>query len=73
MLAITLRTAREQAGLTQQQVDEATGMHPGVCSEIENVQRRPSNEMLRRLCTLLRMDYPAVLAILDRGGNTLPC
>lgn len=73
VLAITLRVARECAGLTQQQVDAALGMHTGVCADIESTQRMPSVAMLRGLCALLCLDYAAVAALLDRGGNTLPC
>ncbi|MFY0525782.1 helix-turn-helix domain-containing protein [Archangium gephyra] len=73
MLAITLRVARECAGLTQQQVEAALGMHTGVCDDIERAQRMPTVEMLRGLCPILRLDFAAVAAIVDRGGTTLPC
>ncbi|HZI03230.1 MAG TPA: helix-turn-helix transcriptional regulator [Archangium sp.] len=73
VLAITLRVAREQAGLTQQQVDATLGMHSGVCDDIERAQRMPTVEMLRGICLILRLDFAAVAAILDRGGTTLPC
>ena len=73
VLAITLRVARECAGLTQQQVEAALGMHTGVCDDIERAQRMPTVEMLRGLCPILRLDFAAVAAIVDRGGTTLPC
>lgn len=72
-LAITLRIAREHAGLTQQQVADAMGLNVEIYGNIECAQMMPSIEMLRSICAILRLDYAAVLALVDRGDSTLMC
>lgn len=50
-----LRAHRERAGLTQEQVEEATGITQGHVSAIEVGRREPSLDVLRRLARLYNL------------------
>lgn len=55
-LGAAIRSAREQAGLTQEEVAHHLEMHPMTYGGIERGRLLPSVSTLTRLCVLLKLD-----------------
>lgn len=65
-IGIIIKTAREEAGLTQQQVAEDTKISRSYLADIESGRYKPSSEKLILLSEKLNID----LNLLKNDGNT---
>ena len=66
-LARWLRATRVKAGLTQQQVAEASDIFTGVYGRIERAGMIPTEPTLQRICQVLKLDYPSLVDRVMRG------
>ncbi|HEX5747487.1 MAG TPA: helix-turn-helix transcriptional regulator [Archangium sp.] len=66
-LARWLRATRVNAGLTQQQVAEASDVFTGVYGRIERAGMIPTEPTLQRICQVLKLDYPSLVERVTRG------
>lgn len=66
-IGIIIKTAREEAGLTQQQVAEDTKISRSYLADIESGRYKPSSEKLILLSEKLNID----LNLLKNDGNTI--
>jgi transcriptional regulator with XRE-family HTH domain len=57
-----IREAREERGLSQEQVETLSGISQETLSRIENGHRDPRLDTLRKLAAGLSMDLPELLA-----------
>jgi len=70
-----LKNAREQKGFTTRQVSETLGIDQALISKFENGLRRPTENQLRALSTLLDVDLESLMIawlkekILDTIGD----
>lgn len=60
MLGDILKQAREEKGMTQEQVAIATGRTVSAISKIERGTSKPSKQLLESMCDILGLDYKAV-------------
>jgi transcriptional regulator with XRE-family HTH domain len=67
MLGDILRKAREEAGLSQEQVAFRAGVDRTYVSQLENDKKSPTVQMLFRLCGALNTSPATVIARLERG------
>ena len=67
----TIRTIRKQAGMSQEDLSERTGLSQTSISQIESGIKRPSKRSLQKICSVL--DIPeAVLFILALEDKDVP-
>jgi len=66
MLGDILRKAREEAGLSQEQVAFRAGVDRTYVSQLENDKKSPTVQMLFRLCGALNASPATVIARLER-------
>ena len=66
-IGIIIKMAREEAGLTQQQVAEDTQISRSYLADIESGRYKPSSEKLILLSEKLNID----LNLLKNDGNTM--
>jgi transcriptional regulator with XRE-family HTH domain len=62
MLGHQLRKAREEAGLTQEQLSYAAGIDRTYISQLENNRKSPTVDVLFRLCDALGVSASGLLA-----------
>ena len=67
-LTAALRAARESAGLTQQDVVDATGSYASFVSKVESGERRIDVVELAALCRLYKITVAAFLKTAKIGG-----
>lgn len=72
VFAANLRRARVDAGLTQQQVAEALGMHRPYVSDLESGKRTPLLKNLARIATIVHSTPSELLAPARRRGRKVP-
>jgi transcriptional regulator with XRE-family HTH domain len=71
-LSRMLRKARMQARLTRQGLAKAADIEPlALYGRMEDATMMPSRATLRRLCTVLQLDFDAVVKAV-RGEEELP-
>jgi transcriptional regulator with XRE-family HTH domain len=70
-LAMWLRATRVKAGLTQQQVAEASDIYTGVYGRIERAGMMPTVQSLQRICLVLKLDYQSLVDRVMRGEEPL--
>ena len=72
-LGATLKQARELAGYTLRQIEEATGISNAYLSQLENEKiKRPSANVLYKLAKIYRMELDMLLSaggIIDGEGK----
>lgn len=66
MLGQELRRAREEAGLTQEELAQRAGLHRTYISILERDQKSPTVETLRTICAVLGLRVSVLLA---RSGD----
>lgn len=66
-LALWLRASRLKAGLTQQQVAEATELFTPVYGRIEQAGMIPTVPTLQTICLVLKLDYQSLVDRVMRG------
>ena len=62
MLGNELRKAREEAGLTQEQLSYAASVDRTYISQLENNRKSPTVDILQRLCDALGVSASGLLA-----------
>ena len=62
MLGNELRKAREEAGITQEQLSYSAGVDRSYISLLENNKKSPTVELLFRLCDALGVSASGLLA-----------
>lgn len=67
MLGDELRKAREEAGLTQEQLSFAAGIDRSYISQLENDRKSPTVDLLFRICDALGVSASAVLARVEKS------
>jgi transcriptional regulator with XRE-family HTH domain len=63
-----IREARAEFGLSLRDVTKQLHITPSYLSDIENNRRVPSEEVLRKLANLLKLDYDDLMARAGRFG-----
>lgn len=71
-LGTVARAARQELGLTQEEVAERLGVAAEVYARIERGRALPRVTNLRNLCCVLRVDAGALLGTAKGGGSALP-
>lgn len=64
---LTLRTLRMRKGLSQQDLAAAIGTSQAAVSSIENRNRKPGEDNLRALASVLEIDFNTLMEALDNG------
>jgi transcriptional regulator with XRE-family HTH domain len=70
MLGNELRRAREEAGLTQEQLAEKAGLHRTYVSLLERGKKSPTLVVLFRLCGALGLRPSTLVARVERAEHT---
>lgn len=61
-----LKRARQDRGLTQEQLAEAAGLHTTYIAKVEAGDRTPSLETLIRLSSIMNVSLQSVVAVVDQ-------
>lgn len=64
-----LKRARQDRGLTQEQLAEAAGFHTTYIAKVEAGDRTPSLETLIRLSSIMNVSLQSVVAVVDRNPD----
>ena len=67
MLGDELRKAREEVGLTQEQLSFAAEVDRSYISQLENGRKSPTVDVLLRLCDALGVSASGLLARVEEG------
>ena len=69
MLGDELRTARKDAGLSQEELASRAGLHRTYISLLERGLRSPTVDVLLRLCAAMGVSASKIIARLEREGQ----
>jgi len=72
MLGETLKAARHQAGLTQEELAARAKLSREYVSKLERGQQSPTVDTLLRLCAILGVKASAILARVEQGRAESP-
>lgn len=67
MIGRELRNARDQAGLTQEQLAESAGVHRTYVSLLERDKKSPTLDVLFRLCDALGISAAKLIVAAERS------
>jgi len=66
-----LKRARQDRGLTQDQLAEAAGFHTTYIAKVEAGDRTPSLETLIRLSSIMQVSLQSVVAVVDQNPDAV--
>jgi transcriptional regulator with XRE-family HTH domain len=66
MLGEELRKAREAAGMTQEKLSFAAGLHRTYISQLEHDKKSPTIDVLFRICDALSVSASVVIGRVER-------
>ncbi len=69
MLGDELRTARKDAGLSQEELASRAGLHRTYISLLERGLRSPTVDVLLRLCAAMGVSASKIIARVEREGQ----
>ncbi len=69
MIGNELRNAREAAGLTQEQLAKAAGLHRTYVSQLERNRKSPTLDVLFRLCRAIGIAPSEFIARVERTAR----
>jgi transcriptional regulator with XRE-family HTH domain len=72
MLGETLKTARHQAGLTQEELAARAKLSREYVRKLERGQQSPTVDTLFRLCAILGVKASAILSKVEEGRTESP-